>query len=77
MASFLDTDNICGQNILRIVSRGSAIIAELLRMSANIPEVFLGAEKITDPEQKKYLNILFDFGYLREQEEYERRLNGH
>ena len=75
MSGFLDAENICGQNILRIVSRGSAIIAELSRMANNIPEVFLGADKIKDPEQKKYLNILFDFGYLREQEEYERRLN--
>lgn len=35
---FTSKDNPCGQNLLRIVSRGSAIIAELLRLSANIPE---------------------------------------
>lgn len=73
--NFLDKDNLCGQNLIRIVSRGSAIIAELLRMSTNIPEVFQGADKVTDPEQKKYIPILFDFAYLREQEEYERKLN--
>ena len=73
--NFLDQDNLCGQNLIRIVSRGSAIIAELLRMSTNIPEVFQGADKITDPEQKKYLSILFDFAYLREQEVYEKKLN--
>ena len=38
--NFLDQDNLCGQNLIRIVSRGSAIIAELLRMSTHIPEVF-------------------------------------
>lgn len=82
MSNFLDKENLCGQNLLRIVSRGSAIIAELLRMSSNIPEVFLlnnedinNNKILIDPEQKKYLNILFDFSYLREQEEYERRLN--
>ena len=35
---FTAKDNPCGQNLLRIVSRGSAIIAELLRLSDNIPE---------------------------------------
>lgn len=34
---FLAEDNDCGQTILRLVSRGSAIVAELLRLSLNIP----------------------------------------
>lgn len=72
---FLSADNQCGQNILRITSRGSAIIAELLRLSANIPEVFLGADKIKDPDQLKYLQLLFDFQYLREPEEFEKKIN--
>lgn len=72
---FLASENLCGQNLIRIVSRGSAIIAELLRLSANIPEVFLGADKIKDPEQLKYLAILFDFQYLRDPEENERKVN--
>lgn len=72
---FLSPENLCGQNLLRITSRGSAIIAELLRLSQNIPEVFLGADKIKDPEQAKYLAVLFDFQYLREPEEYEKKIN--
>jgi WASH complex subunit strumpellin len=72
---FLSKDNLCGQNLLRITSRGSAIIAELLRLAANTPEVFLGADKIKDPEQRKYLNVLFDFQYLREPEEFEKKIN--
>ena len=72
---FLCTDNQCGQNILRITSRGSAIIAELLRLAANIPEVFLGGDSVKDPEQKKYLEVLFDFQYLRQPEEFEKRIN--
>ncbi|RYG66172.1 hypothetical protein EON64_10355 [archaeon] len=72
---FLSRDNQCGQSILRITSRGSSIIAELLRLAANIPEVFLGADKIKDPEQRKYLDVLFDFQYLQQPEDYEKRIN--
>mmetsp|Transcript_24845 Transcript_24845/g.36645 ORF Transcript_24845/g.36645 Transcript_24845/m.36645 type:complete len:1170 (+) Transcript_24845:53-3562(+) len=72
---FLGAENICGQNALRLTSRGSAIIAELLRMSDNIPEVFLPQEQIKDPEQLRYAPVLFDFHYLREPEEYEKKIN--
>ena len=72
---FLSPENLCGQNLLRITSRGSAIIAELFRLSANIPEVFLGASKIKDPDQLKYLNVLFDFHYLRDPEDFEKKIN--
>jgi WASH complex subunit strumpellin len=40
MAEFLAEDNPCGQSILRLVSRGNAIIAELLRLKDYIPPVF-------------------------------------
>lgn len=75
MDDLLHPDNICGQSLLRIVSRGSAIIAELLRLSSNIPEAFLPADKIKDPEQLKYAPILFDYQYLRDADEFERRIN--
>lgn len=38
---FLDPNNDCGQTILKLVASGSAIMAELLRLSNHIPEVFL------------------------------------
>jgi WASH complex subunit strumpellin len=38
---FLDPNNDCGQTILKLVASGSAILAELLRLSNHIPEVFL------------------------------------
>jgi WASH complex subunit strumpellin len=72
---FLHPDNQCGQNLLRIVSRGSSIIAELLRLASNIPEVFYGGDKVKDPEQRKYLEVLVDFSYLRNPEEFEKKLN--
>ena len=37
---FLSEENTCGQTILKLVSRGNAIIAELLRLSEYIPPVF-------------------------------------
>jgi len=40
MAEFLADNNLCGQTILRLVSRGNAIIAELLRLKDFIPTVF-------------------------------------
>ncbi|RLN71613.1 hypothetical protein BBJ28_00007487 [Nothophytophthora sp. Chile5] len=58
---FLAEENDCGQTLLRLVSRGSAIIAELLRLSNNIPGC--------------YLNILFDFAYLKNPEDFENMVN--
>jgi len=72
---FLNADNVCGQNLLRLTSRGSAIIAELLRLADNIPEVFLGPERIKDPDQKKYSDVLFDYQYLKEPEDFEKKIN--
>ncbi|WAR23300.1 WASC5-like protein [Mya arenaria] len=40
MGDFLAENNQCGQNALRLASRGNAIIAELLRLSDFIPSVF-------------------------------------
>lgn len=57
---FLDEQNLAGQQLLRLVSRANAIIAELLRLSANVPPVFKLEDKIA---QKKYGEILMDFSY--------------
>ena len=43
-------NNVCGQTILRLASRGNAIITELLRLSQNIPDVFLMADKATQQQ---------------------------
>jgi WASH complex subunit strumpellin len=32
--------NACGQNLLRLVARGNAIIAELMRLKDYIPPVY-------------------------------------
>ena len=71
----LADDNICGKNLLRLASRGSAIIAELLRLGENIPDAFREEKDIRDPQQAKYAKVIFDMGYLKDPEEFERRIN--
>jgi WASH complex subunit strumpellin len=60
MPGFLAANSVCGKDLLSLVSRGSAIIAELLRLGDNIPPAVLpGAER--DPQLAKYKPVLFDF----------------
>jgi len=65
-------ENLAGQNLLSICSRGSAIVAELLRLSDHIPPVFYLADKA---DQVKYGAILHDFSYLRNIEVHENRIS--
>lgn len=62
MVDFLAENNLCGQAVLRIVSRGNAIIAELLRLSDFIPAVFRLKDK---SDQQKYGDIICDFSYFK------------
>ena len=65
---FLAETNVCGQTILRLVARGNAIIAELLRLSDNIPPIFKMEDKAI---REKYSPIIFDFSYFKKGELYE------
>ncbi|KAL0488232.1 WASH complex subunit strumpellin [Acrasis kona] len=69
---FLSDTNLCGQTILRIVSRGNAIVAELLRMSNNIPPVFI--QDATVGQKTRYSEVLFDFKYLKQQDFLENKI---
>nr|XP_018671591.1 WASH complex subunit 5 isoform X1 [Ciona intestinalis] len=69
---FLADNNLCGQTILRLVSRGNAVIAELLRLSDFIPSVFKLESKA---EQLKYGSIVSDFSYFRGIEYYENKID--
>uniref|UniRef100_A0A672SUU8 WASH complex subunit 5 n=1 Tax=Sinocyclocheilus grahami TaxID=75366 RepID=A0A672SUU8_SINGR len=71
MVDFLAENNLCGQAILRIVSRGNANIAELLRLSEFIPAVFRLKDK---SDQQKYGDIICDFSYFKGLEYYEGKL---
>lgn len=37
---FFDENNLCGQALVNLVSRGNAIISEILRLADYIPDVF-------------------------------------
>ena len=64
----LSEDDVCGQRLVRIVSRGNSILAELSRLAANTPKVFFGQ---ADPTTHQYLSILFDFEYLKNPDHYD------
>ncbi|XP_076082010.1 WASH complex subunit 5-like isoform X2 [Mytilus galloprovincialis] len=71
MADFLAENNQCGQNILRLVSRGNAILAELLRLSEVIPPVF---RQENQHEKLKYADIISDFSYFRNAEYFDNKI---
>ncbi|KAK3090075.1 hypothetical protein FSP39_008970 [Pinctada imbricata] len=71
MADFLAENNQCGQNVLRLVARGNAIIAELLRLSEFIPPVF---RLETQQDKLKYGDIIFDFTYFRQAEYFDNKI---
>ena len=65
---FLSPQNACGQTLLRLTSRGNAIIAELLRLSDFIPPVY----RLSKPEEaRKYAAIILDFSYFKRSEYYD------
>jgi len=66
---FLSEPNGAGQLLLRLVSRGNAILAELLRLSDRIPQAYR-------PESsQEYASLIFDFSYFNREELYEKRIN--
>ena len=61
--------DVCGIELLRLVARGSAIIAEIFRLKDHIPELF------TNPiEEKKYSGLIFDFTYFKNVDSYEDKI---
>lgn len=69
--NLLDEQNLAGQTLVRLVARGQAIIAELLRLSTHIPPVF----KLADKEsQKRYQDVLLDFSYVGRADFHETRI---
>ncbi|EFA77216.1 hypothetical protein PPL_12425 [Heterostelium album PN500] len=71
MKDFLGEGSQAGQTLLRLVSRGNAIIAEMLRLSAHIPPTF----KLEDRNDRlKYSDILMDFRYLSNPDYFEAKI---
>lgn len=67
---FLAENNPCGQTLLRLVSRGNAIIAEILRLSEFVPPAF----RLEGKDQGRYADIIFDFGYFNSAEYYDNKI---
>lgn len=72
----------CGKTLLTIVSKGQAIIAELLRLSQHIPPVYqpldhpyIKADVVAPQEQKRYKDIVHDFSFIKKQELIENRIS--
>lgn len=68
---FLAENNPCGQTLLRLVSRGNAIIAEILRLSEFVPPAFRLEGK---QEQKQYADIIFDYSYFNNAEFFDHKI---
>ena len=71
-SDFLAENNQCGQTLLKLVSRGNAIVAELLRLSDFVPPLFKLESK---EDREKYGELLPDFSYFRAIDLFEHRLN--
>ncbi|CAG9860794.1 unnamed protein product [Phyllotreta striolata] len=71
MSDFLAENNVCGQVILNLVSRGNAIIAELLRLKDYIPKVYQLKSK---QDAQKYADIILDFNYFKISENHEQKI---
>nr|XP_053642494.1 LOW QUALITY PROTEIN: WASH complex subunit 5-like [Cherax quadricarinatus] len=67
----LAENNVCGQALLRLVARGNAIIAELMRLSEYVPQVFRLETRI---EQQKYGDVVLDFTYLKAAEGFNKKI---
>lgn len=84
---FLTESSIAGQTLLRLVARGSSIIAELQRLVPFTPTAvrfagFADEDKAAaaavverDPRAPRYKPVLADFRYLKTPEMFDRELN--
>lgn len=65
---FLAEQNPAGQTLLQLVSRGNAIIAELLRLSSYVPRAFVR------PFETWHTDIIFDFKYRSNETLYDSKI---
>ncbi|CAG9561269.1 unnamed protein product [Danaus chrysippus] len=72
MRVFLAEDNLCAQNLLKLVSHGNAILAEILRLKDHIPKIFLFETKEI---QQNYQDVIMDFSYFKISEMQEKKIN--
>ncbi|XP_077547549.1 WASH complex subunit strump isoform X4 [Haemaphysalis longicornis] len=68
---FLAENNACGSTLLRLVSRGNAIVAELLRLADVVPSIFRLDNR---QDVAKYGDILLDYNYFKAIEQLENKI---
>ncbi|CAL8094255.1 unnamed protein product [Orchesella dallaii] len=71
MTDFLADNNLCGQTILKIVSRGNGILADILRLKDTVPPIF---RLETKADVLKYGDIIIDLGYLVSSDAFEAKI---
>ena len=72
MAEFMSEENVCGQTLLKIVARGSSILAEMQRLANCVPKVPPPSIQIfLNTEDPKYQKVLPDFTYFRRIDQHE------
>jgi WASH complex subunit strumpellin len=70
---FLAENNSCGQTLLRMVAKGNATIAELLRLKDVVPTVYSRVQSRAD--RAKYGDLIqTDFTYFKTAEQFENRV---
>lgn len=78
MHDFLEDNNVCGQNLLRIVSQGNAIIAEIHHLSDMVPNVFrmetISSNNRQNMNNNNFSDLIMDFNYFKSSDSIERRI---
>ena len=70
---FLAENNACGQTLLRLVAKGNATVAELLRLKDVIPAVY--GKSPSKADAAKYGELIqADFNYFKSTEQFENRV---
>ncbi|KAL7298837.1 hypothetical protein TKK_0008576 [Trichogramma kaykai] len=71
MGDFLRSSNSFGQTLLRLVARGNAIIAELMRLKNYLPPLYRLESK---HDVQKYGVLIVDFAYFKAATAYEQKI---
>ncbi|KAH9415169.1 hypothetical protein DERP_006260 [Dermatophagoides pteronyssinus] len=80
MHDFLEDNNVCGQNLLRIVSQGNAIIAEIHHLADMVPNVFRMETINSSSNNRQNINnnqfndLIMDFNYFKSSDAIEKRI---
>ncbi|CAH0694098.1 unnamed protein product [Spodoptera exigua] len=72
MKAFMSEDNLCAQNLLKLVSHGNAIVAEILRLKDHKPSAYMLDNK---EMQQKYQDVILDFSYFKVSDAQEKKIN--